>query len=121
MYILQRSFGLHTERIGNITVMTSRGNKVNEPARPAYFVMTKQQEHRLSLCNRVLQAAGLVDCRAKTAPERHNQATTSVDQSSAERRRGPRDFQNFALLQLSAAVQVSDQFSTCRHHFVGAP
>lgn len=114
MAIPQRSLGLHTWRIGDVTTITRRGKRIGEPARPACFVMIIQQDHRLSLCTHVLQAAGLADCRAKTAPVRHNQATTSVDQSSAERRRGPAGLSNFALMQLSAAVQVSDQISTCK-------
>ncbi len=95
MDIPLRSLGFHTGRIGDITVISRRANRVNEPARRACSVVTKQETHRLNLCNHVMQVAGLADRRAQTASERHNhnKAPTSVDQSSAERRRGPRDFQ----------------------------
>ena len=72
MDIPQRSLGLHTGRIGDITVITRRANRVNKPARPACFVVIKQEEHRLNLCNHVMQAAGLADRRVETASERHN-------------------------------------------------
>jgi len=74
MDIPLRSLGLHTGRIGDITVISRRANRVNEPARRACFVVTKQEKHRLNLCNHVMQVAGLADRRAETASERHNQA-----------------------------------------------
>ncbi len=89
MDIPQQCLELHTGRIGNITVITRRANPFNEPARPACFVVTKQEEHRLNLCNHVMQAAGLADRRAETASERHNrqrlQLTRALQKEEGDR------------------------------------